>query len=528
MDQLADTPLPEAAAVAAARRRRDWIAFMAITVGSFVAILDVQIVASSIDQIRAGLSASVDEIQWVQTAYLIAEIIAIPLSGYLAPMLSTRVFFTIAAVGFTVSSLACGFAWNLASMVVFRALQGFLGGGLIPALFATLFILFSTQRDRTLSQVVAGMTTLLAPAIGPTFGGWITDALSWRWLFLINLVPGVGCAAVVWLTLDIDKPNPRMLKNLDLSGALFLALFLGALEYALDEGPRDDWFEDGAVAAATVLAAVAGALFFWRAFAARQPIVDLRTFRDRNFALTALISALLGISVFTLNYITPVFLAEVAGYNAQQIGSVMMVSGLIMIVVSPLVIQLEKVLDPRATIALGVLLVAAGSYANAALTDQWGGAQFVVPQALRGAGMIFSFVPMTNLALGTLPAHEVNNASGLYAVTRNLGGALGLALVATLVNQRSWSHWQALAERTRMSRPAVHDWLVAASGTLHPQLGHASEAGAMVIMAQQAARQAATMTYGDMYLLLSVSTLAAAALVPLLRKPAQTVASAGH
>jgi DHA2 family multidrug resistance protein len=232
--------------------------------------------------------------------------------------------------------------------------------------------------------------------------------------------------------------------------------------------------------------------------------------------------------VFTLNYITPVFLAEVAGYNAQQIGSVMMVSGLIMIVVSPLVIQLEKFLDPRATIALGVLLVAAGSYANAALTDQWGGAQFVVPQALRGAGMIFSFVPMTNLALGTLPAHEVNNASGLYAVTRNLGGALGLALVATLVNQRSWSHWQALAERTRLSRPAVHDWLAATSCALHPQLGQASEVGAMVIMAQQAERQAATMTYGDMYLLLSVSTLAAAALVPLLRKPAHAVASAGH
>jgi MFS transporter, DHA2 family, multidrug resistance protein len=207
---------------------------------------------------------------------------------------------------------------------------------------------------------------------------------------------------------------------------------------------------------------------------------------------------------------------------------VMMVSGLAMIAISPLVIQMEKYMDPRTTIAIGVLLVAVGSYANTALTEDWGGAQFLLPQMLRGAGMIFSFVPMTNLALGTLPSHEVNNASGLYAVTRNLGGAFGLAMVATLVNQRSWSHWQALAERTRMSRPAVHDWLAAASGALHPQLGQASEAGAMVIMAQQAGRQAATMTYGDMYLLLSVSTLAAAALVPLLRKPAHAVASAGH
>jgi MFS transporter, DHA2 family, multidrug resistance protein len=206
----------------------------------------------------------------------------------------------------------------------------------------------------------------------------------------------------------------------------------------------------------------------------------------------------------------------------------MMVSGLIMILVSPLVIQLEKLLDPRVTIVIGVLLVAAGSYANTGLTDDWGGAQFLWPQALRGAGMIFSFVPMTNLALGTLPSYEVNNASGLYAVTRNLGGAFGLAMIATLVNQRSWSHWQALAEQTRMSRPAVHDWLAATSSALHPQLGQASEAGAIALLVQQATRQVATMTYSDMYMLLSISTLLAALLVPLIRKPVHNLGSTGH
>src|SRR5262249_2226524 len=156
--------------------------------------LDIQIVASSIDQIRAGLSASADEIQWVQTSYLIAEIIAVPLSGYLAPILSTRVFFTVCAIGFTLSSLACGLAWDLGAMVVFRILQGFLGGGLLPSTFSVLFILFPTEKSRVVPQVVAGMTTMLAPAIGPTFGGWITDALSWRWLFLINFIPGIACA----------------------------------------------------------------------------------------------------------------------------------------------------------------------------------------------------------------------------------------------------------------------------------------------------------------------------------------------
>jgi MFS transporter, DHA2 family, multidrug resistance protein len=519
---------PAAATVDSARRRRDWIAFMAITVGSFVAILDVQIVASSIDQIRAGLSASVDEIQWVQTAYLIAEIIAIPLSGYLAPMMSTRVFFTIAAVGFTLSSLACGFAWSLGSMVVFRALQGFLGGGLIPVLFATLFILFSSQKDRTLSQLVAGMTTLLAPAVGPTFGGWITDAMSWRWLFLINLVPGIACAVVVWATLDIDKPNPKMLKNLDIYGALFLAMFLGGLEYTLDDGPRHDWFDEDAVAACAVLALVGGSLFFWRSARSVQPIVDLRVFRNRNFAVTSLVSALLGISIFTLNYLTPLFLAQVAGYSARQTGGVMMVQGITMILVAPFVGRLDRLMDPRLTIAIGLVLVAVGSYANSTLTADWGQAQFVLPQALRGAGMIFAFVPMTNLALGTLRQDELNNASAQFVVTRNLGGAVGLALVATLLNRRTWDHWQALAETTRLSRPAVRDWISATTGALHPQLGQASEAGAIGMLAQQASRQAATMTYCDLYWLLSISTMLALLLVPLIRKPTGTAPAMGH
>ncbi|MDB5978001.1 MAG: family efflux transporter permease subunit, partial [Nevskia sp.] len=309
--------LPQAPTITAsdrARAWRDWAAFLAITLGSFVAILDIQIVASSLNEIRAGLSASTDEIQWVQTSYLIAEIIAIPLSGYLAPMLSTRVFYTIAAIGFTVSSVACGFSWSLGSMVVFRALQGFLGGGLIPASFATMFLLFPDEKKRNLPQLLGGMATMLAPAIGPTFGGYITDSLSWRWLFLINFVPGIACALIVWATLDVDRPKPEMLKKLDLWSVLFLAVFLGGLEYTLDDGPRHDWFDDRSVLLCAVAATVGGSLFFWRSFHSDHPIIDLRAFRNRNFAVTSLVSAMLGVSIFTLVYITPVFLGQVRGY----------------------------------------------------------------------------------------------------------------------------------------------------------------------------------------------------------------------
>jgi len=513
---------------ARARRRRDWTAFLAITIGSFVAILDIQIVASSLNEIRAGLSASADEIQWVQTSYLIAEIIAIPLSGYLAPMLSTRVFYTIAAIGFTLSSLACGFAWSLGSMVLFRALQGFLGGGLIPASFATMFMLFPSEKERDLPQLLGGIATMLAPAIGPTFGGWITESLSWRWLFLINFIPGLACAFIVWATLDVDRPKRHLLKNLDLVGVLFMALFLGGLEYTLDDGPRHDWFDDNTVVICAVLALVGGVVFLWRGLRSEHPIVDLRAFHNRNFTITCLVSAVLGVSMFTLVYLTPLFLGQVGGYNPQQIGDIMMVQGLAMVVVAPLVMSVARRLDPRVTIVIGLVLVATGSWANTGLTADWSFAEFVLPQALRGAGMIFAFVPMTNLALGTLEPWELNNASALYTVTRNLGGAFGLAMVATLINQRSWTHWQALAESTRLSRPVVREALNGMSAALRPGLGGDSDAGAVGLLAQQAARQAATMSYSDMYLLLAVTTILSVLLVPLIRKPQREVGGMGH
>jgi DHA2 family multidrug resistance protein len=508
-------------------RLRDWLAFWAINIGGFVALLDIQIVASSINEIRAGLSASVDEIQWVQTSYLIAEIIAIPLSGYLAPMLSTRVYYTIAAAGFTLTSLACGFSWNLGTIVVFRALQGFLGGGMIPSMFAVMYRLFPTEKQRVLPQLIAGLTTMLAPAIGPTFGGWITDTMSWRWLFLINFVPGMACALIVWFTLDVDRPQPRLLQNLDLWSVLFLALFLGCTQYTLDEGPRHDWFDDDAVAITAVTAVLGGALFFWRVLRAELPLVDLRVFRNRNFAVTSGVSALLGVSIFTLNYLTPLFLAQVAGYNSQQIGTVMVVQGLSMILIAPAVIRIANRLDPRLVIAIGLTLVAIGSWTNAGLTADWGYSEFLLPQALRGTGLIFVFVPMTNLALGTLQPQELNNASALYAVTRNLGGAVGLAMVTTFINQRTWSHWQMLAEHLRWSQPVVRESLGAMSGALHAQLGQASEAGAIGWLAQQAARQVASMTYGDLYFLLAFSPLLSVLLVPLIRRPARDVGM-GH
>lgn len=503
------------------------LAFATMCVGMFIALIDIQIVSASLADIGGGLSAGADETAWVQTSYLIAEIIVIPLSGWLARVMSTRWLFSASAVGFTIASMLCGLAWDINSMIFFRALQGFLGGSMIPMVFTSAFFYFSGHQ-RVIAAATVGALSSLAPTLGPTVGGWITSNYSWHWLFFINLVPGLACAVIVWLTLDVDRPRPELFARLDLGNVLFLAIFLGCLEFTLDQGPRNDWFDDDTVAWTAVLSCVSGVIFFWRSFHSEHPIIDLRVFRNRNFTITCLVSAALGVSIFTLVYVTPMFLGQVRGFSARQIGEIMMVQGLAMIVVAPFVVRAIQVVGAKPTITVGLLLVAAGSWTNAALTAEWGFHELALSQALRGAGLIFAFVPMTDLALGTLQRHELNNASALYVMTRNLGGAFGLACIATLMNQRSWTHWQAIAESTRLTREPVREALGAMSGLFAGHVGLDARAGPIGLLARQVYEQAQVMTYADVYWLLSISTSLSLLLVPLISRPLRPAQGMGH
>src|SRR5712672_1503203 len=238
-------------------------AFAAMCVGFFIALLDIQIVSASLRDIGGGLSAGTDETAWVQTSYLIAEIIVIPLSGWLSRVMSTRCLFCASAVGFTLTSLFCGWAWDIQSMIVFRALQGFLGGSMIPTVFTTAFVYFAGQQ-RVIAAAVIGSISSLAPTLAPTIGGWITDNYSWHWLFFINLIPGTFVALVVPILVRIDRPNLALLRGADYLGMALMAIFLGCLEYTLEEGPRWDWFGDGTIRTTAWVSAIAGAAFIYR------------------------------------------------------------------------------------------------------------------------------------------------------------------------------------------------------------------------------------------------------------------------
>lgn len=505
---------------------RATIGFFCMVLGLFMAILDIQIVASSLAEIQAGLSASPDEASWIQSAYLIAEVVMIPLSGFLSRALSTRVLFVISSGGFTLMSLACALSWDLNSMILFRALQGFIGGGMIPTVFASSFLMFSPARRANIS-VVIGLVVTMAPTLGPILGGFLTAALSWHWLFLINIIPGLFITIAVYRFVDIDRPEPGLWRRFDGWGLLFMALFLCNLEYFLEDGPRYGWFSDRGITIAAMLALIGGSLFFWRVLTHSQPIVNIRAFGNRNFALGCLLSFVLGSGLYGAVYLIPVFLARVLGYNSLQIGTTVLVTGAFQFLGAPLSGFLVKKIDLRLMMACGLALFGTSLYLTATLTAQTGFAQLFIPQALRGLSLMMCFMPINMLALGTLSPGELKNASGLYNLTRNLGGAIGLALIGTAVSERLSLHWGRLAEQITNARPAVQQSLDPLQTLYDGKTPSDSTLLAWRHLASLVQREAAIMTYSDCFLLMAAAFIVTLLLVPLIRKP-QHAPNGGH
>ena len=373
----------------------------------------------------------------MQTAYLIAEVIAIPLSGFLSRAFGTRLLFAISASGFTVASLFCGLASTIEQMIFWRALQGFLGAGMIPTVFASAYTVFPRSKFYIVGPII-GLVATLAPTIGPTVGGIITDWMSWHWLFFINIIPGIGITIGVLALVDFDKPDFALLEHFDWWGLLFMAGFFGSLEYVLEEGPQHEWLQDTSVATFAAICAVSAIAFFWRVLTAREPIVDLTTFADRNFAIGCLISFCVGIGLYGLTYMYPRYLAEVRGYSALMIGETMFVSGVAMFLTAPIIGRLMVKVDMRLIIAFGLVTFATGSYMMTGITKEYDFYELLVPQILRGVGIMCAMVPANTIALGTLLAGAGEECLGAVQPDpqpRRRGGACRHQLGAELTHR---------------------------------------------------------------------------------------------
>jgi len=492
-----------------------------------MAVLDIQIVASSLQKIQAGLSATKDEIAWVQTSYLIAEVIIIPLSGWLGRVFSTRYLYVISAGGFTLTSLLCAFAWDLPSMIVFRCLQGFLGGAMIPMTFTVIFILFPPRLQPTMS-IVLGLIVTMAPTAGPVLGGYLTETYNWELLFLINIIPGIFVCVMVWRYLDIDRPDWALLQKIDFAGIALIAVFLGSTQFVLEEGASKQWFEDYLIVALTIVAVISGiAMLIWE-LKSPHPIIDLYAFRNINFAIGCGYSFVLGVGLYTIIYLTPIYLSSVKGLNSLQIGYYLMVVGIFQLLSAFIAGPLEKKMDLRWMLCLGLGLFALGSWMNGNLTAESGYWEFFWPQAVRGSALMLCFLPINTLALGRLPVEEVKNASGLYNLMRNLGGAIGLAVANTQMIYLTKAHYAALRESVTATGYQAQQMLEGLSESMQQMNLPDPDLAALKQITGLALREAEVMTFNTLFQTIAFLFAASLAVAPFLQKVDKEKAAVIH
>ena len=412
-----------------------WVGFSAMTLGMFMAVIDIQIVVTSLPEIREALAIAPDRMSWIQTAYLIAEVIAIPLTGLLTRVLSLRRLFVAALALFTLASAACAASGGFESLIVARVVQGFAGGVLIPSVFSAVFLLFPF-RQQGIATTLAGVMAVLAPTVGPLVGGWITQTYSWHWLFLVNVLPGIAAALVAGRFLPREAGEYSHARTIDFAGLLLMAIALAALEIGLKDAPKHGWCSVHVLSmfAASV---IAGFAFVRRSLRRGQPVVDLTALLDRNFAIGCWLSFTLGISLYGSVYLMPVFLGFAREHGPLEIGQIMLVTGLAQLVTAPIAVELERRVDGRILMTGGFALFAAGLGWSAFQTWETDFDEMLVPQILRGAAIMFCLLPPTRLALGRFAPDRVADASGLFNLMRNLGGAIGLALIDTVLFGRA-------------------------------------------------------------------------------------------
>jgi DHA2 family multidrug resistance protein len=412
-----------------------WASFLLMCLGMFMAILDIQVVATSLPAIQQALSISQDAMSWVQTAYLIAEVVAIPLTGLFTRVLTLRWLVAAAVALFTLASIGCAYSGGFAMLLVFRVVQGFAGGVLIPAVFTAVFLLFP-RRLHAVATTIGGVVAVLAPTVGPVVGGWITETWSWPWLFLINVIPGLIVTSVTPFLLPRQDTDFAELAKLDFGSLVLLAAALASLEIGLKQAPHHGWLSPTCM---VLLAGSAVGLGFFvhRSLSAGHPVVRLVTLQRRSFAVGCALSFCLGVGLFGSVYLMPVFLAFVRRHDAFEIGTIMLVTGIAQLIAAPVAAILESRVGARALTGAGFALFALGLGLSAFQPRTADFDEMFWPQIVRGVAIMFCLLPPTRIALGALPEFEVADASGLFNLMRNLGGAIGIALIDTILYGRS-------------------------------------------------------------------------------------------
>jgi DHA2 family multidrug resistance protein len=484
---------------------RDWLAIAGGMVGCFMAILDIQITNSSLAPIEGGMGASVDEGSWISTAYLIAEIVVIPLTGWLGAVIGLRRYLSVNTLLFVLFSIGCAQSTSMIDLILYRVGQGFTGGVLIPT------GLFVIRRHLPPSQQAIGMSLFgisatFAPAIGPSLGGWLTENFSWHYIFYLNILPGILAVA---LQLYALAPEPMKLKDLvegDWFGIGTMAVGLGALTVVLEEGQRHEWFGSPMIATLAAVSAVSMIFFFIIELTADKPFINLRLFAQPAVGWSNLLSTVVGAVSYGSLFLIPVYLAVVPGYSTMQIGGVVMWSGLPQLAVFPVMPFLLKNVPPRTLVGVGIALFALSCFVNADLTHDVGRGELILPQVIRAVAFPLFAMPLFQLALNGLTMRDTADAASLSNICRNLGGSIGIALLSTITQTREQVHYDALSERVTANAAATAGRLNDMAQIFAARTGDALTAPvqAAAMLAGQMHREAMVMAYSDAFMTLGI------------------------
>ncbi len=428
-------------------RFNPWVIAFTVTLATFMEALDSSIANVALPHIAGSLGASYEEATWILTSYLVSNAIVLPISGWIANRIGRKRFYMSCVVAFTVCSFFCGLASSLFVLVIFRVLQGAAGGGLQPSERAILADTFAPEK-RSVAFAIYGMAVVVAPAIGPTIGGWITDNYTWRWIFFLNIPVGI---LSIFLTSRIVEDPPylarvrKKLGGVDGIGLGLLALTIGALQIMLDKGQEKDWFGSHLIVTCAVLSAVGLIAFLWRELSTPHPVIDLSLYRSRNFTMTQLVMVVIGAALYSTTVMIPQFLQEIMGYTAMEAGMVLSLGGLVLIALLPIVGFLGQKLDPRLMICFGFAWVSFGIWRISSLNLDigfWDAASWRVIMVL---GMPFLFVPISVMSYVGVKQEKNNEVSGLTALARNIGGSLGISFISTMLVRRAQVHQNYLA-----------------------------------------------------------------------------------
>jgi len=506
----------------------DWTAVVGGALGALMATLDISITNSALPQIQGEIGATGTEGTWISTGYLMSEIVMIPLAAWLTRVFGLRMFLLSNTVLFTIFSIMCGLSHSLPQMIIGRIGQGFTGGAMIPTA-QTIVRTRLPLHQMPIGMTLFGLIVLLGPLLGPVVGGWLAENIDWSWCFFVNVPVGVALIILLYVGLPKSTPDWHQFVNADWLGIIGLAAGLSSLTVVLEEGQRDNWFDSQLITWLSVVAAAGIGTLIAAQFTAKQPVVRLRLLTNKSYASVILIVFTVGAGLYCISYLVPQFLSNIAGYNAQQSGGIMLLSGLPAFLVMPILPRMLGKVDTRLMVISGLLVFSVSCMVDISLTAQSVGHDFYTSQLLRGVGQMLAMMPLNQASMAAVPREEAGDAAGLYNMARNLGGSVGLALLGVYIDRRNAFHDAVIRDSVSANSVIGQEHIATTSASFFAQHGDMAFAKAQALgqLAGQIQQQAAVITYSETFYVLGVALLLCIPLALFLRKPTQQPARSG-